>query len=242
MQDTCVCEICGALARPLFEKNNHQIFKCPGCDFLFVFPSPSAGEIARFYNNNYRNTESGIYPKAKSRQRRAFFKSFLFWKYLYKKRAIDIGCGGGFMVNAFFRLGAEAHGIDISQKAIDYAGKHYPACTFYCDSFTSLADRKLVFDFIFTTELIEHIAGARDFMQMISSISRTGTVLYISTPDSGHARVPAELAVWEDICPPEHLQWFNQANMTQLFSQYGFKPIRAFRKAKPSLAMLFKKV
>jgi len=238
---TCKCEICNEIAVPAIAKNGYSIFRCTACGFLFVYPWPSAAEISAFYNNNYRGAEGSAYPKARSRARRAFFKSFLFWKYLYKKRAIDVGCGGGFMVNAFHRLGAEAHGIDISEKAIDYASKQFPACTFYCDSFAALASRKLVFDFIFTTELIEHIPGPRDFMQMISSISRTGTVLYIATPDSGHAKVPADLSLWEDICPPEHLQWFNQSNMTRLFSQYGFSPIRMYTKPKPSLAMLFRK-
>lgn len=233
------CQICGKEANLALEKNSYKIYRCSGCDFLFVNPYPSDSDITDFYNKDYRSIDINFYPKARSRQRRAFIKSFRFWKYLFNKRALDIGCGGGFMANAFRRLGAEAHGMDISENSIAYARNRFPDCTFHCESFDSMAKSDLVFDFIFTTELLEHISGTREFMDLIVSISRPGTIIYLATPDAGHEAVPADLLSWTDICPPTHIQWFNQSNMEQLFGDYGFKLIKAFRKKDPALSMLF---
>jgi len=115
------CQICGKEANLALEKNEYKIYRCSACDFMYVNPYPSDNDIIDFYNNNYRGIDVNFYPKARSRQRRAFIKSFRFWKYLFNKQALDIGCGGGFMTNAFRRLGAEAHGVDISEISIAYA-------------------------------------------------------------------------------------------------------------------------
>lgn len=235
------CQICEKTANLAFNKNSHKIYRCSDCDFLFVNPYPSDNEIIAYYRSNYRGADINFYPKARSRQRRAFLKSFRFWRYLLGKRALDVGCGGGFMANAFRQLGAEAHGLDISENSITYARNRFPDCTFHCEDFNSMANSKLVFDFIFTTELLEHIPGTHEFMEMIVAISRPGTIIYLSTPDAGHEGVPADLSSWEDICPPEHIQWFNQSNMTQLFANYGFKLVRAFKKKTPALSMLFQR-
>ena len=238
---TSNCQICGNIAYMFFNKYSYSIHRCSGCGFLYLNPYPSDNDIIAYYASNYRKVDINFYPKALSRQRRAFLKSFRFWKYLFNKRVLDIGCGGGFMVNAFRRLGAEAHGLDISKNSIAYARNRFPDCTFHCENFDSMSRSKLVFDFIFTSELLEHIPGIHDFMKMITSVSKTGTVLYLSTPDADHHAVPAELSTWEDICPPEHIQWFNRTNMTDLFARHDFKLIRAFTKKTPALSMLFQR-
>jgi len=99
------CDICGKTANLAFTKNPYDIYGCSSCGFLFVNPYPSDNDIISYYNNDYRGININFYPKARSRQRRAFLKSFRFWRYIFNKRAIDVGCGGGFMTNAFRRLG-----------------------------------------------------------------------------------------------------------------------------------------
>ncbi len=236
------CPICGNSTNLSFMKDSYEIYKCSSCDFLFVDPYPPNNDLIFYYNNNYRGIDINFYPKARSRQRRAFFKSFRFWRYLFNKRALDIGCGGGFMANAFRRLGAEAHGMDISENSIAYAKNSFPDCTFHCESFTSMAKSDLIFDFIFTTELLEHIRGPREIMELIVSISRPGTIVYLATPDTGHESVPVDISSWGDICPPIHIQWFNQSNMALLFDNYGFKLVRTFTKKTPALSMLFQRM
>ena len=236
------CHLCEKTANLAFIKDSYEIYRCTACGFLFVNPYPSGSDLDDHYNKNYRGIDFNFYPKARSRQRRAFLKAFRFWRYIFNKRALDVGCGGGFMTNAFRRLGAHAHGMDISENSIAYARNHFPGCTFHCEGFESMAKSDLVFDFIFTTELLEHIPGIREFMEMIVSISRPGTIIYLATPDAGHEAVPADMTSWQDICPPTHIQWFNQSNMELLFGNYGFKLVRAFKKKDTALSMLFQRL
>lgn len=233
------CHVCGGECRFAFEKDGFDIVRCGACDFRFVHPYPSEDDLNAYYATSYRGASEDSYPKARSRARRAFVKSFRFLRYLPGKTALDIGCGGGFTVNAFRRLGADAHGLDISQNSIAYARRHFPKCTFHCESFDAMARRDTVFDFMFTTELMEHIPGPAGIMKMISARSKIGTVVYVATPDAGHPAVPENMRDWTDICPIEHIQWFNRDNMTRLFGDYGFDPLKAFDKKTPALSMLF---
>lgn len=235
------CPLCGGESRFAAAKDGYEIFRCAACDFLFVHPYPTPEEIAAFYSANYRGASAGFYPKLKSRKRRAFVKSLRFLRYVRGRRTLDIGCGGGIMADAFRRLGADSHGLDISENSIAFARNAFPKCTFYCEDFETMARRGLKFDFMFTSELMEHLAGPHPCMRLIAAAAEPGTIVYVAAPDSGHEEVPAELTEWVDLCPPEHLQWMNRENMALLFREYGFDLVKAFPKKSAALSLLFRK-
>ncbi len=237
-----VCPLCAGHGEPAGSKNGYDILRCGACAFLFVHPYPPPDDIANYYSTNYRGADEDYYPKLNSRKRRAFVKSLCFFAYVYRKKVLDIGCGGGVIADAFRRMGADSHGLDISENSIKFARKHFPECTFYCEDFTAMARRNLKFDFMFTSELLEHLPGPHDCLRLIDAAAKPGSVVYLTTPDAGHPSVPADLLAWTDICPPEHLQWFNRANTELLFRQYGFLLIRAYPKKSPALSLLFRKL
>lgn len=48
-----------------------------------------------------------------------------------KGRALDVGCGGGYMTHCLRDLGLDASGTDISEKAIELARQTYPGIRFF---------------------------------------------------------------------------------------------------------------
>ncbi|HUK61037.1 MAG TPA: class I SAM-dependent methyltransferase [Stellaceae bacterium] len=234
------CPLCQARdVRFALAKNGYDIFRCGACNFLFVAPYPRADEVRHYYNANYRAASAAWYPKAGSRARRAFVKSFRFLRHARGRRVLDIGCGGGFMVRALARLGAEASGLDINAGGIAYARAHFPMCNFYCESLAEFGRRGLVFDLVLTTDLLEHLPGVDEFMTALVAITKPGSLVYIATPDSGHPAVPPDLAAWVDVAPPEHLQWFDRRNIELLFQRHGFALARADKKRTPAHSLFF---
>ena len=234
------CELCAAQTAPqLYTKNGYPYHRCEQCGFAFLFPMPSNEALRAAYNDGYRDISATFYPKHRSRRWRAFWKSLRFLPHVSCKRVLDIGCGGGFMTHAFSGLGAHAFGLDISRPSIDYARAHNPRSTFYCEEFEVFAARELVFDFVFSTELMEHIPEARPFMSLVAAVTRPGAHVYIATPDSEHPGVPRHLPDWSDLQPPHHVQFFNRRNMEKLFEEYGFKLKWAYKNRKPALSLLF---
>lgn len=236
------CPVCRARqAHFCFEKNQYDIFKCGQCGFLFVHPYPSESVLQQHYTHNYRSATAIFYPKAASRRWRGFWRSLPLAQYVINKDVLDIGCGGGFMVEAFARIGARASGLDISENSIAYARNRWPNYAFYCESQEVFRRRHLTYDFVFSSEVLEHVPGPDEFMQTLAAVTRPGGFVYISAPEADHPAVPHDVALWQDICPPEHLQWFNAHNLALLFAQYGFKIHRRYKSKTPAHSVIFQK-
>lgn len=223
-------------------KSGHRFRRCAACGLVFTSPYPTAEQLAAYYNDPARTPTEDSFNKAASRRRRAALRALRFFRYVVPaKSVLDFGCGGGFMVGAFRRLGAQASGLDICAGAIAYAKKHFPRGTYYCEPMPIFAARRLRFDFVFSSEVLEHVPGPDELLATLAAVTKPGGYLHISSPDAGHERVPANIADWDQVAPPEHLQLFNRENARILFARYGFTLVRAYPNKKPSLSLLFRR-
>ncbi|MBX5471466.1 MAG: class I SAM-dependent methyltransferase [Acetobacteraceae bacterium] len=245
------CSLCQnrASARRLLCKDGYDIYLCGNCFYLFVHPFPSTDFLLHYYNDRYRNASAQHYSKARQRRGRARMKALRFFPYIRGKSVLDLGCGGGFMCEAFRWLGAGGGrhggavvGVDVSAGAIAYARQHFPKCTFYCKGLTEFSRRGMKFDFIFSAELLEHLPGPESFMDTVAAVSKPGTFVYLSAPDFGHEAVPSDLQAWPDLCPPEHLQWFTAENLEALFARYRFRLYRRWHSKTPAHLVMFQKL
>ncbi len=236
------CPVCAQIeARPAFAKSGYSFSRCANCGFLFCAPYPTADELSAYYNQPSRTPTADFFNKAASRKRRAMIRSLKFLPYVWHKSVLDIGCGGGFMAGAFARLGARASGLDISDGSIAYAKKHFPRCTFYCEDFATFRARHIQYDFVFSSELLEHVPGPDDLMTTLAAVTKPGGLLYLSTPDAGHKAVPADTVQWTDVAPPEHVQLFNRKSLEILFTRYGFRIEKAYDNPKPAHSVIFRR-
>lgn len=237
------CVRCPACSDPdaahAFGKNGHELWRCSRCGFLFVHPYPTEAEVEAYYGERYNFVRPDFYPKTQSRRYRAFWRSLRFFRYVYGKDVLEIGCGGGFMVNAFGRLGANATGVDLSARSIEFARKSFPRSAFYCEPIGEFGRRGLRFDFIFSSEVFEHLAGTQEVMDAIAAVSKPGTLVYVSAPDLSHPAVPADIREWPEISPPEHLQFFTRDALVACFERFGFRLFREFPHKKPAHDRIF---
>ena len=73
------------------------------------------------------------------------------------------------------------------------------------------------------------------------AVTKRGGYLHISSPDAGHPLVPANIADWDQVAPPEHIQLFNRESARILFARYGFALVKAYPNKKPGLSLLFRR-
>lgn len=229
-------------ARRAFVKSGYAFRRCGACRFLFASPYPTDDQLAAYYNDPSRAPTADHFNKAASRRRRAFLRALRFLRYVVPGRnVLDFGCGGGFMVDAFARLGARASGLDISAGAIAYAQKHFPRGTFYCEPMDAFRARGLRYDFVFSSEVLEHVPGPDELLTSFAAVTKPGGYLHVSSPDAGHPLVPANIADWDQVAPPEHIQLFERENARILFARYGFTLAKAYPNKKPGLSLLFRR-
>ena len=98
---------------------------------------------------------------------------------------LDIGCGGGLLAEPFARLGAKVTAIDASQAAIAAAKAHATAqgldITYRACLSEVLAEEGQIFDVIYSSEVIEHVASRVPFIKAISDMLAPQGLVVITT-------------------------------------------------------------
>ena len=173
--------------------------------------------------------------------RRAFMKLPRFYPYAKHQDTLDLGCGGGFIAHALSMIAKSSTGIDISENAVAYAKNRFKRPQYYCKSFSDLLEIDQQYGFIYSSEVIEHVSDVNLFMRVIQKLAAPGAYVYITTPDSGHPKVPANINDWDVFCPPIHVQFFSRKTVAALFERYGFQIINFYKNKKPGLIFLARK-
>ncbi len=236
-----VCPLCTSSAISLYShKDDYRFDRCTACEFVFLNPMPDQDALNALYTQADREAEP-TYDKASSRLRRAWLKLPRFLPYALNRDTLDLGCGGGFIAHVLGRVARTSTGIDISRKAIDYASQRFSKPVFLCRSFAELLEDDSDYDFVYSSEVIEHVSDINLYMQVLAKLTRKNGHVYITTPDIGHPRVPADIRQWDVFTPPVHVQFFNRASASSLFARYGFEIRRVYRNRKPGLIFLARK-
>jgi 2-polyprenyl-3-methyl-5-hydroxy-6-metoxy-1,4-benzoquinol methylase len=144
------------------------------------------------------------------------------------RRILDVGSGSGWLVGELAGDGAEATGIDISQRAVELAHKRYPSGMFIRHSVEELpwpvdpGSQDVVASF----EVVEHLLRPRALIKGSHQALRPGGHLAISTPYHGRVKnVVVSLVAFDHHFAPEgdHIRFFTDAALRQLLESNGFE-------------------
>ena len=159
--------------------NEWQYAQCSECQFVFTHPHPDQA----YLNTLYEVPDGVQIRQISSRKRRAFMRAFFLRKYVKGgKKALDIGCGAGFIVESLRQFGADAYGFDINSNSIAFAKSNYPKNKFYLNSNDIISEFSDYFDFIYSSEVIEHVSELDAYLELIKKISRPSAFVYVTTP------------------------------------------------------------
>jgi ubiquinone/menaquinone biosynthesis C-methylase UbiE len=143
--------------------------------------------------------------------------------YSYGRRVLDLGCGLGY--GAFFLAGYGAKqvvGLDLSHTGLTYAGQvyHHPRLNYLTVNALQLPFKDASFNFIFSSQVIEHLPSAETFLIEIKRLLAPDGLCMIITPNkalfspSGHSGNPHHLS---------ELDWTTFRSITQaVFSSSQF--------------------
>ncbi|MBL1142241.1 MAG: class I SAM-dependent methyltransferase [Proteobacteria bacterium] len=198
---------------------------------------PNQEELNEQYTDDEEAAEPA-YSKSGSRMRRAFIKLPRFLPYAFGKKTLDFGCGGGFVAHALSYVAKSSSGIDISENAVAYASMRFKRANYACMDFIQLLKTDDNYDFVYSSEVIEHVSDINLYMKTLARLVKKGGYAYITTPDLGHPKVPENIIDWSMMCPPIHVQHFTQKTAHILFNRYGFKIVKFYKHKKPGLIFL----
>jgi len=238
-----ICKACAAgleSAAAVGEKNGFSLLRCAECGSVTVSPFPSVEELTDFYQN-YKGTVD-YRKKADKKIKRAQNRIARLLKYTQGRRFLDVGSNYGFTVRAALNLGLDAKGIDIDDTAVKESRKNYGESLFETCSIGDYARRGEKADIIYTSEVIEHVPDPDAFVKALADTLEKGGVLYLTTPDAGHWRVPKKFDAWEQVMPPEHIVYFTRDGLTRLLRKHGLEVRKITFTLKPNLRVVARKI
>lgn len=214
-----------------------QLFNCSRCGTIYLYPLPTEEELTKIYNNAYDGATSGYFSKVEKKVRRSRRRMRELSRLVGGGRFLDIGCNGGFMVEAAREKGFEAFGLDIDPVSIRYAEEHYPQNHFFqgtVEQFDPLAPR---FELIYCSEVIEHVPKVNRFVATVVKLLKPDGVFFVTTPDISHWRRPRNVENWDGFHPPWHCIYLRPSSLRSLLESHGLEVFRTKFAWKPGIKM-----
>ena len=179
------CRLCGTSdCPPVLRCDGFRVRRCPSCTTLWCDPlrledepdpgEPSVGVPA--IEDTYLSVDDTI--QRENTARLDFIRALA--PPSSHPRLLEIGCmHGGFVVQAQ-QAGYEAYGLDISQRAVDWAAEHNPGLVGYGTLGPEQADQSL--DVVAGFNVVEHMDDPGEFLDHVARVLRPGGIFVAETP------------------------------------------------------------
>lgn len=217
------------------------LYRCGDCATVYLHPMPDEAALAALYTDAYDGALSGYFSKVDKKLRRSRARMKRLARRVPGGRFLDVGCNGGFMVEAARERGFDAHGVELDPVSLRYAREHYPANAYFEGRIEDYAP-DTPFDLIYSSEVIEHVPEVSDFVAAIARLLKPGGMFYVTTPDISHWRRPRRLADWDGFCPPSHCVYFTRSSLKALLARHGLETVHTGFAWKPGIKILARKV
>lgn len=141
---------------------------------------------------------------------------------------LDVGCASGYMISEIAKglPNIRYFGVDIYDRAIQYAKMRYPNISFKTASASKLPFKDSNFDLVLFYETIEHVEDPKLCLLEIKRILKKNGVL-ILTMDSGSLLFRIVWFFWENtkgnVWKDAHLHPYHHNELESLIKSTGFK-------------------
>ncbi len=142
---------------------------------------------------------------------------------------VDFGCGAGKVLEEIKKINPRAKlvGLDVSQRALRSAQKTLPNATFceIADGERFPLDNNTA-DFVFSSEVIEHVYDTENAVSEISRILKPGGNLLLTTPHHGFLKnLLITLFAFDKHFNPTgpHVRFFSKKTLLNLLKKYGLE-------------------
>lgn len=220
-----VCPFCGeAKSHPFHTEGRFQMVRCALCRFIYLNPRPTGEALLCFYQDYLPREESSV--EAWQRMMEPVFQraANLIDQYKRRGKLLDVGAGFGFFLSEMKKRGWEVSGVEISQKAIDYA-RDVLGIHLQWGPLEKVGFPEGHFDVVSGFYVIEHLPRPIEFLKECFRILKPGGVLLLryphTTPIKNLLRFFGIQNRLYDL--PAHLSDFSPEMIERCLEKVGFK-------------------
>jgi 2-polyprenyl-3-methyl-5-hydroxy-6-metoxy-1,4-benzoquinol methylase len=236
------CPLCnsGELADFLVAKDHllsseeFTLIKCNSCGFVFTQNVPSPDKIGAYYQSqdyvSHSDTRKGLMNKLYHLARNYMLgKKFRMVRKVAKgKKLLDIGCGTGYFPAYMKRKGYEAVGVEVDEKARNFASKEFGLTVHSPDEFLNngLGQK---FDVITLWHVLEHLDDFNNYIEkMLEHLEKDGS-LVIALPNCSSLDARFYKEFWAGYDVPRHLWHFTPSTFNILAKNHNLELVKMKR-------------
>lgn len=137
-------------------------------------------------------------------------------------KVLDFGCGNGDLLRFLRGRGAAATGLELDEPRIRNAlDPELAAYVLLYPGGVPLPFADASFDWLVSTEVIEHVPGIADYVAEFARVLRPGGQLLVTTPDitSIPSSFPAGCVPWH-LLEATHINFYTPRSVTRLFASH----------------------
>ncbi len=223
--ETVNCPICEASQGiPLHREGSFQMVRCPSCQFIYLNPRPTDETLFQFYQHYLPEEGSSIESWQKMMEpvfQRAIRRIL---QHKTEGRLLDVGSGFGFFLAKVKSKGWEVIGVEISEKAMDYAS-HVFGLTVRPGPLEKVGFPEDYFDVVTAFYLIEHLPYPMAFLRECCRILKPGGLLLLRYPHTTPIKNMLRLFRIENWLYdlPAHLSDFSPTTIARCLDRAGFE-------------------
>lgn len=210
-----------------------QLRCCIVCGHWWHSPIPSQHELSALYQAASPFVVTDGAKEAYQVKRIDGFHKFVMDYVSRKKGAgnyLEIGAGGGHLLNDFRRLGYNTYGVDPAQWVEDK------------DIYPTLNDVPVELDFtVFVLQdVLEHIANPIETLSCLRKRAADGALLFCSFPCNESRPARRDREKWSMVLPYGHLHYFSYQSATKMLEQAGWKLMQQRMASTVSMSAIFR--
>ena len=211
------CPMCGSAPAPTirYDFDPYRVVDCPNCGLTFLSPRLTESAILKLYADQeyYVSEVAGQGYDEYLEVRPNWVKTFSrrleqISKYQKPGRALDIGCGPGFFLEAAQAKGYDAYGLDPSDYIVKVAREKFGDRIQHGVIETANYPAE-AFDLVVAFDTFEHIYRPLEWLNATRRVLKTGGLLAITTPDPSSALAKVSGKKWVSFKLPEHVFYWS---------------------------------
>ncbi len=214
------CLICGETqCYPALASNDYWIYRCAGCRFAFVAPTPTQAELDHYYDQQYAVPLERDASKPERHARR--LDGLERWK-RQRGRLLEIGSSYGHALAQARERGWQVTGVELSPTASVHARTTFGLDVWSSDVISAPFE-PASFDAVMMWHVLEHTQNPRAQLLHLRSLLRPGGVLALRVPNLGGIGARLTGRSWMWVCPPTHLWYWTPATLSRMLHTLGFE-------------------
>lgn len=209
-------------------KEVFPLFQCEECGFIFTGEHPDESEIGRYYESDeyisHSDTSRGfinkLYQVARNFMLGRKVASVNKLTHLQSGSLLDIGSGTGYFADAMKRAGWNVRGIEINEKAREFARKQFSLDISVPGEISNFPPES--FDCITLWHVLEHFQDPFDYMKEISRLLKPDGLCLIALPNCSSFDADHYQKNWAAYDVPRHLWHFTPGTFRSFADKAGF--------------------